>query len=195
MLLTEKLNSYDTRDRVLTIADATWAEYEELDSAEYSHYLISYLENQITIMSPGRNHEKIAELIGILIETYCEVKDIRYFPFGSTRLKKEGKEGKEADTGYAFVVDKEYPDLAVEVNFTSGSISDLTKYNYLKIKEVWLWQNRKIKFYYLEEDNYQEKVESPSLPGIKSLTLIKYLDRGFVESPLDIKKDWKKQYA
>lgn len=209
MLLTEKLKSYDTRDRVLTIADATWAEYEELDSAEYSHYLISYLNNQITIMSPGRNHEKIAELIGILIEAYCDIKDIRYFPFGSTRLKKEGSEGKEADTGYAFVTDKEYPDLAVEVNFTSGSISDLTKYKYLKIKEVWLWQNRKIKFYYLEEDtgselgseprdvrgdSYQEKVESPTLPGIKSLTLIKYLARGFVESPLDIKKDWKKQF-
>ena len=160
-------------------------------------------------MSPGRNHEKIAELIGILIETYCEVKDIRYFPFGSTRLKKEGFEGKEADTGYAFVTDKEYPDLAVEVNFTSdpgevsspkerassGSISDLTKYKYLKIQEVWLWQERKIKFYYLEEDNYQEKAESPTLLGINSKVLSEYLDRGFIESPLDIKKDWKKQYA
>lgn len=192
MLLTEKLNQIGKSDRLITITDATWSDYEELDSPEYDRYLISYLNNEITIMSPGRNHERIAELIGILIEAYCEKKDIRYFPFGSTRLKKEKKEGKEADTGYAFVTDKEYPDLAVEVNFTSGSINDLTKYQYLKIQEVWLWQNREIKFYYLEGDSYREIEESIILPGIKSELLIQYLDRGFAESPLDIKKDWRR---
>ena len=63
MLLIEKLNEISTHDRVLTIAGATWEDYQELDSPEYSGYLISYLNDEITIMSPGRNHERIAETI------------------------------------------------------------------------------------------------------------------------------------
>ena len=195
MLLTEKLNQISNSDRVLTITDATWEDYEELDSPEYDCYLISYLKNEITIMSPGRNHERIAELIGILIETYCRKVNLPYYPFGSTRLKKEKKEGKEADTGYAFVTEKEYPDLSVEVNFTSGSIKDLTKYQYLKIKEVWLYQNQEIKFYYLQDNCYSEIEESICLPGIKPEELIEYINRGFTESPLSIDRDWSAKLA
>lgn len=198
MLINKKLlldlSKFAQEDQILTLAGASWEDYKKLDSLEYSHYLISYWNGQITIMSPGRNHERIAELIGILIEAYCKKVNLRYFPFGSTRLKEEEKEGKEADTGYAFFTDKEYPDLAVEVNFTSGSINDLTKYKYLKIKEVWLWQDQKIKFYYLENNSYREINESISLPGIKSAVLIEYLNRGFTESPLDIDRDWIKEF-
>ena len=199
MLISAKLpldsSKFAQEDQVLTITGANWEDYKKLDSPEYSGYLISYLNNQITIMSPGRNHERIAELIGILIEAYCKKVNLRYFPFGSTRLKEEGKEGKEPDTGYAFVIDKEYPDLAVEVNFTSGSINDLTKYRYLKIKEVWLWQDNQIEFYYLESDRYLEIGESKFLPGIKSEVIIEYINRGLTESPLDIDRDWIKELS
>ena len=194
MLINEKLPldlaKFAQEDQVLHLSGACWSDYEKLESPEYSQYLISYFDNQITIMSPGRNHERIAELIGILIEAYCEKIDLLYFPFGSTRLKEGEQVGKEPDTGYAFEVDKEHPDLAVEVNFTSGSINDLTKYRYLKIKEVWLWQDLEIKFYYLDDGSYRQITTSFVLPGIEAEILTKYLHRGFKESPLNIKKDW-----
>ena len=192
MLINAKLpldsDKFAQEDQVFTVTGASWSDYEKLDSIEYGNYLISYFHNQIIIMSPGRNHERIAELIGILIEAYCEKVNLLYFPFGSTRLKEEEKEGKEPDTGYAFVTDKKYPDLAVEVNFTSGSINDLTKYEYLKIKEIWIYQDREIKFYKFENNSYQQITESVNLVGIKSTELNKYLDRGFTDSPLTIKK-------
>ncbi len=56
-----------------------------------------------------------------------------------------------SDVGYSFDVDKQKPDLAVEINLTSGSIDDLTKYQYLKISEVWLWENQQIKFFQLDK--------------------------------------------
>lgn len=173
MILLNPKISVDTsrlaqEDQILTLTGANWKDYEKLEAEEYNHYLISYLNHEITIMSPGRNHERIAETIGILIEAYCEKYNIPCFPFGSTRLKEEGIEGKEPDTAYAFLVDKEEPDLAVEVNFTSGSIKDLTKYKHLKIKEVWVWQNREIKFYVFKGDRYEKLEQSLNLKDIKS---------------------------
>ncbi len=186
-------NKFTQEDQILTLTGASWKDYQKLDSSEYKNYLISYLKNQIIIMSPGRNHERISKTIGILIEAYCKKVNLRYFPFGSTRLEEEEREGKEPDQAYSFDADKKNPDLAVEVNFTSGSINDLTKYNYLKIKEVWLWQNNQIKFYNLEGDRYIEVETSTFLPGIQSAVIIKYINRGLTESPLDIDLDWIKE--
>ena len=189
MLINAKL-LLPREDQILTLTGVNWNDYEKLDSPEYSNYLISYLNHEITIVSPGRNHERIARLIGILIVDYCEKFDIPCFPFGITRLKEEQKEGKEPDEGYAFYVDKERPDLAVEVNLTSGSINDLTKYKYLKIKEVWIWQNQEIKFYFLRNDCYEEITQSVTLQGISSDVLIGFINRGFSENIIDIKREF-----
>lgn len=191
MLLQEKsINKFSQKDQILILTDASWEDYQTLDSSEDSHCLISYLNHEIVIMSPGRNHERIAEIIGILIEAYCEKVNLRYFPFGSTRLQVENREGKEPDTAYAFAVDKNQPDLAVEVNFTIGSINDLTKYKYLQIKEVWLWHNQELKFYLLKNNSYEKITESIFLKGLKSSDFTSYVNRGLTESPLDIKRDW-----
>ncbi|MEB3340905.1 MAG: hypothetical protein VKJ25_09035, partial [Okeania sp.] len=76
--------------------------------------------------------------------------------YNKTTLKEEGKEGKEPDVAYCFEIDKDKPDLAVEINLTSGSIDDLTKYQYLKIPEVWLWENNKIRFFVTSDSGYLE---------------------------------------
>ena len=191
MFLTEPIKQrFLQEDQVLILTGATWDDYEAMSSTEYDHYLISYLNGQITIMSPGRNHERIAQIIGVLILAYCEKYNIPCFLFGSTRLKEEGKEGKEPDNGYAFFTDKDNPDLAIEVNFTSGSINDLTKYKYLKVPEVWIWQNNEIKFYALDGDEYIEITESLNLKNIVSSTLIPYVNRGFSGDAVAIKKDF-----
>ena len=80
------------------------------------------------------------------------------------------------------------------MNFTSGSIKDLTKYEYLRIAEVWLYQNQKIKFYHLQGDRYSKTTESVFLPGIEPEMLTKYVNRGLAESPLDIERDWLKEF-
>jgi Uma2 family endonuclease len=191
MFLTESINQkFNQEDQILILTGATWADYEAMDSPEYNRYLISYLNGQITIMSPGRNHERIAEIIKILIIAYCRKFQIACFPFGSTRLKKTGLEGKEPDCGYAFITDKNNPDLAVEVNFTSGNISDLTKYQYLKLKEVWIWQNKTIKFYILEQDSYIETDTSLNLVNIQSNQIIDFINRGLSNDVIEIEKNW-----
>ena len=75
-------------------------------------------------------------------------------PTGSTTFRKEEKKGGlEPDESYCFNELKEYPDLAIEVIFTSGSIDSLKIYQKLGVKEVWFWQNEQLSIYHLSSDN------------------------------------------
>lgn len=75
-----------------------WQDYQQLlqDMEDISFCRIAYFNKVLEIMSPGRNHELIKELIGQLIVAFCDEKEINYFPFGSTTLKDKNKQaGKE----------------------------------------------------------------------------------------------------
>jgi Uma2 family endonuclease len=172
-------------DRITTITDTTWAEYIALDLPSK---LVSFRNGVITIVSPGRNHELIGDYIRAIIWAYCRRHNLALFPYNQTTLKEEGKEGKEPDVAYCFGVDKDKPDLAVEVNLTSGSIDDLTKYQYLKIGEVWLWEGNKIRFYAYRSQGYLELTTSTSLSGLKSDRVTEIVNSCFGKSILEVEK-------
>ncbi|MDJ0589512.1 MAG: Uma2 family endonuclease [Pleurocapsa sp. MO_226.B13] len=181
------------QDQILTITGATWTDYQKFESQEYLGYRVSYFKGEITIVSPGRNHERIAAVINRLIIAYCEKYNLQDFPFGQTRLNVWGQAGKEPDLAYAFNSDKDLPDLAVEVIFSSGDLETLkSSYKTIGIAELWVWKHNKITFYSLERDNYIEIELSRILTGIESKSLVKYINRGFTESPAVIKKDFLK---
>ena len=110
------------------------------------------------------------------------------FSFNSTTLKAEGKEGKEPDVAYCFGTDKDKPDLAVEVNLTSGSIDDLTKYQYLKIAEVWLWEQNRIRFFVYRPEGYLELTTSNSLSSLESDRITEIVNNCFGKSVLEVEK-------
>jgi Uma2 family endonuclease len=187
-------------DRITTITDTTWDEYISLDLPSQK---VSFRNGVITIVSPGRNHEMIGDYIRSIIWTYCRNNSIALFPYNQTTLKEEGKEGKEPDVAYCFVTDKDKPDLAVEVNLTSGSIDDLTKYEYLKIGEVWLWEQDRIRFFVYrparsgiagippvepteQEEGYSELTTSTFLPNLKSDRTSEIVNSCFGKSVLEI---------
>ena len=195
MLITANLplnrDKFTQEDQILTITGANWLDYQKFDSQEYSCYRVSYLNGEITIVSPGRNHERISAIINRLIIAYCEKYELQDFPFGQTRLNVSGQTGREPDIAYAFSVDKDLPDLVVEVIFSSGDIEVLkSSYQQIGIPELWIWKNNNITFYYLEQNSYIIIEYSKILPNIKSDSFIEYVNRGITESPLLIKKDF-----
>ncbi len=197
MLITKKLpidrNKFAQHDQILTITGATWQDYQQFESEEYPGYRVSYLKGEITIMSPGRNHEKIAEVINRLIIAYCEKFEIQDFPFRQTRLEAKDYAGKEPDVAYAFNRDKELPDLVVEVIFSSGNIDNLkASYQAIGISELWIWQDNQITFYSLDRDRYIEIEFSKIFKQISAKSLVKFVNRGITDSPLLIKKDFLK---
>ena len=184
-------NEFAQQEQILTITGATWADYQKFDREDLK-YRVAYFKGEITIVSPGRNHERIAAVINRLIVAYCEKYKIQDFPFGQTRLNVWGQAGREPDLAYAFNSDKDLPDLAVEVVFSSGDIETLkSSYQNIGIAELWIWKDNKITFYSLEQD-YTVVKSSNMLTRIESESFIEYINRGIKESPAIIKQDfWK----
>ncbi len=170
----------DQGDDLYIFSDVEWSDYSNLleSIGDISWCRISYLDGLLEIMAPGRNHERIKEFTGSLIVTYCDQKEIDYFPFGSTTLKNEEfKVGKEPDTSYAIEIDKQVPDIAVEVNQTSGSINDLEKYKRLGIQEVWMWDKKgKLEFYILTNNEYRKSSKSKFLKVLDSKIVQKHVE-------------------
>lgn len=177
------------QDQILCLSGMAWSDYEQLTN-EKTGYRIAYSDGIITIVSPSLNHEKIAEIINGLVKTYCRKYDLLYFPMGSTTLKNPFTVGKEPDHSFCFEVEKDIPDLAIEVIFTRGGIADLQKYKYLNVSEVWIWRDREISFYRLVDSEYVETDYSYCLRELASDFLIEFINRGLTESPLTIEADF-----
>ena len=176
----DQLKNLEEKDRTFLINDVSWEDYEKLvqELGDVSWCKISYLDGLLEIMAPGRKHETIKELTSIIITTYCYEKDIECFPIGSTTLRnRELITGKEPDTSYAIETNKDLPDIAVEVNYSSGSIDDLEKYRRLGIPEVWIWnRNNQLEFYVLEAKKYRKSPESKVLNLLTSDMVQKYVE-------------------
>ncbi|OBQ32346.1 MAG: hypothetical protein AN487_22535, partial [Anabaena sp. CRKS33] len=72
----------------------------------------------------------------------------------------------EPDESYYIGEKKANPDLAIEINITSGSIDKLEKYKRFNITEVWFWENNQLSLYYLKNDNYEQINQSELLPDV-----------------------------
>lgn len=166
-------------DTVFSISGVNWSQYEILlnklnDSAAFR---IKYLDGILTIMSPSRNHEIIKKRIADLLTIYFVENNINYYPTGSTTFRKEEKRGGlEPDESYCFEQLKEYPDLAIEVIFTSGSIDSLKIYRKLGVKEVWFWENDKLYIYNLSLENQQQFSQTSGYELIKYSKLFPQLN-------------------
>ena len=196
LTMLEQISLKSQGDRILTLTDATWDDYESL-SASHPQYLVSYLDRVITVVSPGRNHERIATIISMLVNAYCRKYQIPYYTLGSKDIKKQYLAGKQPDASYCFYTEKETQDLAIEVNYTSGNLNDLEKYRVLEVDEVWIWQENSLKFYGLKKSNSgdrgsrYEKLEcSTNVAQLSCNFLQPFVNRGLKDNNLAIETDF-----
>ncbi|MBE9042889.1 Uma2 family endonuclease [Pleurocapsales cyanobacterium LEGE 10410] len=188
-------HNLQNREEKYITSGVTWQAYESLLSAlgNSSGYRVAYLLATLEIMSPSRSHELDKENIGRLLEAYLEEKRIRFWGLGSTTLKNRDKQaGKEPDKCYCIGTDKEIPDLAIEVVFTSGGVDTLEIYRRLGVEEVWFWQNGELKVYCLENDRYQQRQQSKLLPDLDLALLVQYV---VIKDPLEAIVQWRKAIA
>jgi Uma2 family endonuclease len=165
-------------EEISIISNLDWQTYESLLTrlADNSHYRVMYLNGILEIVSPSLRHEKIKKRLATLLERYLISQQIQHTPMGSTTLKNRLKNaGAEPDECYCIGAEKEIPDLAIEVNITSGNINKLATYQQLGVKEVWVWEGNCLNLYCLREEvtlnssliNGYERVNSSEiLPGL-----------------------------
>ena len=167
---------YD-RDKTTTISQQqfllpghyTWKEFEIIETltADAAGLRITYLDGYIEFMTLSEQHEMIKTILGFLLELYsCEI-GINLIPVGNaTRRAKEKNASFEPDESYYIGEKKANPDLAIEINITSGSIDKLEKYKRFNITEVWFWENNQLSLYHLKNDNYEQINQSELLPEL-----------------------------
>ena len=147
----------------------SWAEFQTLERIirKESKIHITYLDGVIELMPTGEEHESISRMIGILIAFHLFKQGIEFIPVGSATRASEAKSVSfEPDESYYLGERKEHPDLAIEVNITSGGPGKLEKYRRLKIQEVWMWAGSRISIDSLQENDYQLIERSRLLPRL-----------------------------
>jgi Uma2 family endonuclease len=161
------------------LSRVSWTQYEALlaDLGDSSSYRVHFLDGVLELLAPGRNHEVGKTQIGNFLELYFLETDTEYFPMGSTTLKKpERQAGGEPDESYCIGTDKEFPDLAVEVIVTRGSINRLELYRRLGVREVWFWQQQRLSLYHQREQTPDQFVDTAGYEPIQHSEVLPDLD-------------------
>ncbi len=120
----------------------------------------------VGILIPVAAHELFTGLIGFLIETFLFQRNVDFKPTGSMTQEKAGAASAQADRSYEIQGFK----LSVEINFTSGDISKLQRYQALEVHEVWVWEDGVLKVYHLDSQGY-EQVSRSLIPALSVLDL------------------------
>jgi Uma2 family endonuclease len=159
-------------DRQIIYSGITWQQFKLIQAgfAEAPGVRLSYFNQTIEILMPGRTHEFFKSIIGMFVELFCLEKGIEFAPTGSMTHEREGEVSLEADESYCFGVSKPTPDLAIEVILTSGGLDKLQRYQVLGISEVWFWQDGVFSLYRLRDLGY-EQVTRSEIPALTALDI------------------------
>ncbi len=173
----ELVNVDDPEER-FTTSGISWEIYEALLAKlkDNSHYRVTYLDGVLEIVSPSLRHEKVKKNLAMLLEYFLYRKRINFIPMGSTTFRNKAKKaGAEPDECYCIGEEKDIPDIAIEVNITSGNIDKLETYQRLGVKEVWMWKMAELNLYHLREEipkkfvdtyGYERITKSEVLPSL-----------------------------
>jgi Uma2 family endonuclease len=160
-----------TADQFVVLRGA-WATYEALLAArgERRSPRIAYVDGVLELMSPSRDHESITSAITMLLAQYCLARGLPFSAAGAWTQTAELEEaGLEPDGCFVFgdlPRQKDRPDLAIEVVWTSGGIDKLEIYRRFKIAEVWFWENDRITVHVFDGARYSISERSACLPTL-----------------------------
>lgn len=182
-----------TADERVLMRNLRWDQFEAMvafrDDAPSPRF--AYLEGTLEITSPSRSHETIKSFIGALVEMYAFEIGVDFTAVGSWLLKNAPKErGLEPDECY-IVGDpnKDRPDLAIEVVWTSGGLDKLEIYKGLGVGEVWIVKAGKITVHRLDGSEYTEIPGSEVFEGIDLDLIMKLVDEPTTSSAMRKMRD------
>ena len=155
-------------ERRVLLSMVPWSTYVVLrDSLDSSGVRMTYLQGQLEIRSPSREHEVDKKQIARLLELFCLERDIPLFGYGSTTFRSEERErGLEPDECYCRGADREIPDVAIEIIVTHGSIDKLEVYRGLGVREVWTFEAGRFRVLALRDERYELIATSAVLPEV-----------------------------
>ncbi len=165
-------------DQRLLMPGISWQRYScWLDHVgDESGLRLLYLDGVLEIFMPSPEHELIKKAIARLLERYAEEVEIELHAYGSTTFRQSSKAaGLEPDECYCIGTLKPQPDLAVEVNLTSGGLDKLAIYRAIGVPEVLIWQDQQLTLYNLRGDEIQIADRSEFFPALEIAQLAQFI--------------------
>ena len=160
--------------------DVSWPDLEKILEirGDQAGVRITYLEGLLEFMMPSGDHEGIKTTIARLLEAYAEERELTFNGFGSWTLKNpRRKRALEPDECYSLTARRPTaPDLAIEIDWTSGGIDKLEVYRGLGVREVWFWREGVIEVHELVGDEYHPRERSVLLPDLDLAILARHVD-------------------
>jgi len=173
------------------LTGVSWETYERLlaEHQDRTGTRFAYDEGTLEIMVVSARHENPNRMLAMLVETLAEEFGIDIFHLGSTTFKREEMlKGFEPDSafyiGHAAAVEgidvdpavDPPPDLTIEVDVTSPSLSRFPIFAAFGVPEVWRYDGSRVAFFRLEGGRYRETELSAVLPGLTAAIATEFLE-------------------
>lgn len=173
----------------------SWATYESLlaDFAGRRSPHFAYDQGVLEIMPLSSIHELSNRRLTTVFEAIADERELDFINAGSTTLKRADlAKGLEPDTCF-YIANAERmrskreidlmadppPDLIIEeVDITSPSLNKFPIYANLGVPEVWRSDDNQISIFKLVNGEYLPQTESPTLPGLTSEIIARFLEDG-----------------
>ena len=167
-------------DRVI-MRGLDWRGYQTLLAlrGERPQPRMAYLDGAVELMTTSWDHERIKKRIAALLEAYLYELDVAFGGYGQWTLQRQDVDaGVEADDCYQLGDDQaeRFPDLALEVVWTSGGLDKLEIYRRLGVSEVWFWIAGAISVHVLTDRGYEPRERSTCLPKIDLALICRFVD-------------------
>ncbi len=182
------------------LSNISWDTYlrlrDELDGPR-----LTYDNGLLEIEMPGMTHEQTKKVLRLTIEALADELGRDYINAGSTTFKREfANRGLEPDECYyltgmdengeiADLDESVPPDLAIEVDLSSGSIDKEPIYAVIGVREIWRWKDGQLQFRRLRDGGYADAASSELLPEFDPKWLMTMIPRAGGVSDRRIKLD------
>jgi Uma2 family endonuclease len=177
---------------MLRLEHISWDDYEQLleDLILWPGMRVSYDHGRVEIMSPTSEHEEYKGFILRLVHVLTEEANIILEARGSSTIKqKRLRKGAEPDECFYVqnanaIIGKRTidlnvdppPDVIVEIDITSESLSKFPIYAAFGVPEIWRYDGQQAWMYRLIDQDYVEIESSIALPILTPPVLVEFLE-------------------
>jgi len=166
----------------------SWQDYHSLRESRSNRSIprIKYRQGEILLMSPMPRHGREANILADIVKALLDSQNRNYEAFTPITMELPEEQGIEPDycfyiTNWQAVAGQDRidwrvappPDLVIEIDVTSYTAAE--DYLAYRVPEVWLFRNKSLKIYQLQQDSYQLQSLSLYFPEIDLLGIIEHV--------------------
>ena len=178
----------------VVLHNVSWETYERIlaEHSNCSSPRFTFDHGELEIVTLSAEHERYSVRIADLVGVLADEMDLEVEALGSTTFKRQELErGFEPDScfyikNFERVLGKDRidlavdppPELVVEVDITSPSISKLPLLAEFGVPEVWRFDGERLSMLRLRRGGYQEVESSKVFPGVSGEALSQLMAQG-----------------